>query len=84
MQEKTPLPHEVVCFHMLEFGTSKSNYEVSKSSSNILVESYFFHGNYVTSEGAVSLNVLYYQQLSNVCYKIAQNLLPFVRQGFRL
>ena len=28
------------------------------------VEIYFFLGNYVTSEGAVSHNVLYYQQLS--------------------
>ena len=28
------------------------------------VENYFFLKNYVTSEGAVSHNVLYYQQLS--------------------
>ena len=48
---------------MLDFGTSKSNSGVSKSSSNILVEYYFFLGNYVTSEGSVSHNVLYYQQL---------------------
>ena len=31
---------------------------------NILVRNYFFLKNYVTSEGAVSHNVLYYQQLS--------------------
>ena len=41
---------------MLDFETSKSN---SK-----FVENYFFLGNYVTSEGAVSHNVVYYQQLS--------------------
>ena len=30
----------------------------------ILVRNYFFLKNYVSSEGAVSHNVLYYQQLS--------------------
>ena len=49
---------------MLDFGTSKSNSEVSKSNTNILVENYFLRKNNVTSEGAVSQNVLYYQQLS--------------------
>ena len=33
MKEKTPLSHEVVCFQMLDFETSKSNSEVSKSNS---------------------------------------------------
>ena len=33
-------------------------------NSNILVNNYFFPKNYVTSEEAVSHNVLYYQQLS--------------------
>ena len=32
MEEKTPLSHEVVCLQMLDFGTSKSNSEVSKSN----------------------------------------------------
>ena len=32
MEEKTPLSHEVVCFRMLDFGTSQSNSEVSKSN----------------------------------------------------
>ena len=59
MEEKTPLSHEVGCFQMLDFGTSKSNSEVSKSNSNILVENYFFLENYVTIEGAVSHNVFY-------------------------
>ena len=53
MEEKTPLSHEVVCFQMLHFGTSKSNSEVSKSNSNTSVENYFFLEKYVTSEGAV-------------------------------
>ena len=42
MEEKTSLSHEVVCFQMLDFGTSKSKYEVSKSNSNILVETTSF------------------------------------------
>ena len=58
MKEKTPLSHEVVCFQMLDFETSKSNSEVSKSNSWKIN---FFLENYVTSEGAVSHNVLNYQ-----------------------
>ena len=60
-EEKTPLSHEVVCFQMLVFETSKSNSVVSKSNSKMLVENYFFLENYLTSELAVSHNVLYYQ-----------------------
>ena len=70
MEKKTPLSHVVVCFQMLDFGTSKSNSEVLKSSSNILVKNYFFLENYLTSEGAVSHNVLYYHQLSITCYQV--------------
>ena len=33
------------------------------------VENYFFLKNYITSEGAISHNVLYYQQLSNAYYQ---------------
>ena len=33
MEEKTPLSHEVVCFQMPDFETSKSSYEVSKSKT---------------------------------------------------
>ena len=58
---------------MPDFETSKSNSEVSKSNSNILVENYFFLENYVTSEGAVSRNVLYYQQLSIDCNQVSFN-----------
>ena len=62
MKEKTPLSHNVVCFQMLDFETSKSKAEV--------MENYFFLEKYVTSEGAVSHNVLhYYQQLSIACYQ---------------
>ena len=57
VKEKIPLSHEVVCFQMLDFDTSKSNW-------NIFLE------NYVTSEGAVSHNVLYYQQLSITRYQV--------------
>ena len=64
MEEKTPLSFKVVCSQMLEFETSKSNSKVSKSNSNILVRNDFFRKTYITSEGAVSHNVLYYQHLS--------------------
>ena len=33
LKEKTPLSHEDVCFQMLDFGTSNSKLEVSKSNS---------------------------------------------------
>ena len=33
MKEKTPLSHKVVCFQMLDFETSNSKSEVSKSNS---------------------------------------------------
>ena len=40
-------------------------------SFNIWVRNYLFLKNYVTSEGAVSHNVLYYQQLSIPCYQVS-------------
>ena len=66
MEVKTPL-----CFQMLDFGTSRSKYEVLKSNSNILVENYIFLENCITSEGAVSHDVSYYQQLSIACYQVS-------------
>ena len=42
-----------------------------KFNSNILVRNYFFLKNYVTSEGAVSHNVLYHQQLSFAQYQVS-------------
>ena len=56
---------------MLDFETSKSNSEVSKWNSNILVENHFFPENYVISKGAVSHNGVYYQQLSIACYQVS-------------
>ena len=38
MEEKTPMSHEVVYFQMLDFGTSTSNSEVSKSNSWKILE----------------------------------------------
>ena len=60
MKGKTPLSHEVVCFQMLDFGTSNSKSEVLKSNSR---------KNYVTSEGAASNNVLYYQPVPITRYQ---------------
>ena len=37
----------------------------------MLVRNYFFLENYVTSEGAVSHNVLYYQQLHITRYQVS-------------
>ena len=67
MKEKTPLSHEVVCFQMLDSETSKSSSEVSKSNSS---KNVFFLENYVTSEGAVSHSILYYQQLHITRYQV--------------
>ena len=66
MKEKnTPLSHEVVCFHMLDFETSNSKSEVSKSNS---WKTTSLFENYVTS--AVSHNVLYYQPLPIARYQV--------------
>ena len=48
---------------MLDFETSNSKLEIK------FVENYFFFENYVTSEGAVSHNVLYYQPLTITRYQ---------------
>ena len=62
MNEKnTPLSHENVYFQMLDFGTSNL---ILKSHSSQFME------NYVTSEGAVSHNVLYYPQLPITRYQV--------------
>ena len=68
MEERTPLSHKDVCFQMLDFGNSKTN---SKVSNWNVVENYFCYENYVTSETAVSQNVLYYQQVSIACYQVS-------------
>ena len=50
---------QVECFPMLEVDTSA---EVSNSNQILLVGNYFFLKNYVTSDGTVSHNALYYYQ----------------------
>ena len=64
MKEKTPLLHKFVCFQM-------PNKRLQLKSFNIWVRNYLFLKNYVTSEGAVSHNVLYYQQLSIARYQVS-------------
>ena len=68
MKEKTPLSHKVMCFKMLDFETSNSKLEVSKSNSWKITS--FSKTIYVTSEGAVSHNVLYYQPLPITRYQV--------------
>ena len=70
MKEKTPLSHEVVCFHMLDSMTSKSNSKVSESN---LWKNYFFLENCINSEGAVS----HHQPLPNPRYQVSSMLILF-------
>ena len=64
MKEKTPLLHKFVCFQMLIKASGLKSFI-------IWVRNYLFLKNYVTSEGAVSHNVLYYQQLSIARYQVS-------------
>ena len=61
-ERKTPLSGEVVCFQMLDFDfwDLKIQFWALK---NKFVKNYFFLENYVSSEGAISHDYLYYQQL---------------------
>ena len=52
---------------MLELDTSNSKFEVSNFK---FMENYFFRKNYITSEGAVSHKVLYYQPLPITRYQV--------------
>ena len=63
MKEKTPLSHEVVCFFR-DLKTSYVGLEI------LFVKSHFFLENHVPSEGAVSHNVLSYQQLPITRYQV--------------
>ena len=67
MKEKTLLTHKVVCFQMLDFETS---FYILRSRNQIRMQITYFLENYVTSEGAVSHNVLYYQSLSITHYQV--------------
>ena len=67
MKEKTPLSHDVACFQMFDFETSNSKLEVAKSNP---WKELLLSRNYVTSEGAVSHNVLYYQPLPITRYQV--------------
>ena len=64
MKEKTPLLNEFVCF---QIGIKGSSYKYFI----IWVRIYLFLKNYVASEGVVTHNVLYYQQLSNARYQVS-------------
>ena len=69
MTEKTPLSHEVVCFQIL---ISRPQILNLRFRNQIILKNqkYFFLQNYVTSEGAVSHNVLYYQPLPITQYQV--------------
>ena len=81
MQEKTPSSHKLCAFRCLEFDTSA---EVSYSAQIIiLVRNYLFLKNNVTSEGAVSHNVLYYQQLSVARYQVSFFMLKIILSNYQ-
>ena len=62
MKEKTPLLHYFVCFQMQRL----------QLKSLIIWEiNYLFLKNYFTLEGAVSHNVLYYEQLPITRYQVS-------------
>ena len=75
MEEKTALIAQVVWLHMLYFETTA---EVSKSIQIIVLVRNYFSQNNVTSGGAVSHNVLYYQQLSVAHYQVIFNANNFL------
>ena len=61
MKEKTPLSHKLCTFRCLILRPQILNL---RSENQIRGKLFFFLENYVTSEGAVSHNVLYHQPLS--------------------
>ena len=68
VKEKHPChTHEVVCFQMCDFETSKPKSEVSKST---FVDNYFLLENYVTSEETIFHNVFYYHPLPITRYQV--------------
>ena len=71
MKEKNIVPAQVMFFQMLILRPPNS----SEFNSNILVKKYFFLKNYVSSEGAVSNNFLYYQELSIALYQVSSAVL---------
>jgi hypothetical protein len=64
MKEKTPLSHEVVCFLCL---ISRPQILNLRSQNQIRGKLLLSRKLYVTSEGAVCHNVLYYQPLPITC-----------------
>ena len=70
MEEKTPLSHKLCAFKCLN-----SKPQLRSGIQLFLVSKYFFLKHYITSEGAVSHNVLYYQQLSIACYQVMQTII---------
>ena len=64
IEKKIPLLHKFVILQMPQQGFRPEVF-------TFLVRNYLFLKNYPTSEGAVSHNVLYYQQLSIARYLIS-------------
>ena len=67
MTEKTPLSHAVVCFQMLDFKNSSS---LNPRSRNLLRGKLLLSWKLRRQRGAVSHNVLNYQQLPITRYQV--------------
>ena len=88
MKEKTPLSHEVACFHVLDFETSNSKLDVSKSISWKITS--FSKTMSLQRDPFLTINnVLYHQPLPITCYQVrfyAYNYfeyLPIVSTAFK-
>ena len=76
MTEKLPLSHEVVCFQMLDFGTSNSKAELSKSNS---WKTTSFSKTTLLQEPFLTI-VLYYQPLPITHYQMRYYANNFLEQ----
>ena len=71
MEEKNALVAQIVCLQMLDYKTTKSNSEVSKSNSNIFVQETISVSKttLLQREPFLTKIVLYYQKLSIAHYQ---------------
>ena len=78
---RTSLVAQVVCFKTLI--SRPQLWSRNNSSYFILVRNYFSLKNYVTSEGAISHNVLYYQQLSIALYQVKFFMITIIFSNYQ-
>ena len=79
--EKTLLSHKLCALRCLI--SRPQLWSRNNSSYFILVRNYFSLKNYVTSEGAISHNVLYYQQLSIALYQVKFFMITIIFSNYQ-